>query len=234
MRGRHRRASRGVSNLIAVILILAMTIAAGSLLFLFRFNLPAKPVSVEYTLQGDQGLPAWGDPTDCTNQTLNATCDTLPAVLVVFTSHSPDNIPLSALQLTFICNRTVLLQASFESLEVVPGTGSNPGTGAPQIANCGTWSWGSGHGYTGSYFNRLLYFQQLKTSLPVLENGDQFVVYVHPSSTFCDRNGHCPDDDYHGVPPWCFNTPGACTMYLSYTQNPVTLIATIPFTVIQA
>ncbi|HZY71002.1 MAG TPA: hypothetical protein VFF67_08525 [Thermoplasmata archaeon] len=234
MRIRHRRPRRGVSNLIAVILISGMTLAAGALLFLFRFNLPAKPVTVEYTIQGDQGLPAWGDPTDCTNQTLNATCDTLPAVFVVFTSHSPDNIPLSALQLTFICNQTTLLQANFQSLEVVPGTGANPGASAPHIANCGTWNWGSGHGYSGTYFNRLLYFQQLKPTLPVLANGDQLVVYIHPPADFCDRNNHCPDDDYHGVPPWCFAVPGDCTIYLSYTQNPVTLIASIPFTVIQA
>jgi hypothetical protein len=229
-----RRRTRGVSNIIAVILISGMTIAAGVILWAFRFNLPSQPVSIEYDAEGDQSEPAWSDPTDCSNTTIYASCDFLPAIFIIFTEHSPQNIPLSALQLTFLCNKTVLLQASFKALEVIPGTGQNPGTGAPKIANCGSWSWGSGQGYTGSYFNRLLYFQQVKPNLPVLSNGDVFVVFVHPPNNFCDRNNNCPDDDYHGVPIWCFAVPGACTIDLSYTQSPVTLIASIPFTQIQS
>jgi len=41
-------------------------------------------------------------------------------------------------------------------------------------------------------------------------------------------------DDYHGTPPWCFNAPGACTIYLSYTGSPSTLLATIPVATLAA
>ncbi len=35
-------------------------------------------------------------------------------------------------------------------------------------------------------------------------------------------------DDYHGAPPWCFLSEKACTIYLTYTGTPSTVLATIP------
>jgi len=35
-------------------------------------------------------------------------------------------------------------------------------------------------------------------------------------------------DDYHGAPPWCFQSVGACTIYLTYTGYPSTVLAAIP------
>jgi len=35
-------------------------------------------------------------------------------------------------------------------------------------------------------------------------------------------------DDYHGAPPWCFQALNACTIDITYTGNPSTLVATIP------
>ena len=35
-------------------------------------------------------------------------------------------------------------------------------------------------------------------------------------------------DDYHGAPPWCFLSMNACTIYLSYTGYPATVLAKIP------
>jgi len=35
-------------------------------------------------------------------------------------------------------------------------------------------------------------------------------------------------DDYHGAPPWCFTSQGACTIYLTYTGTPETVLAAIP------
>ncbi|HTT44885.1 MAG TPA: hypothetical protein VMH38_02560, partial [Thermoplasmata archaeon] len=35
-------------------------------------------------------------------------------------------------------------------------------------------------------------------------------------------------DDYHGAPPWCFASMNACTIYLTYTGTPSTVLATIP------
>ncbi len=178
---------------------------------------------------GDQSEPAWGDPTDCTNTTIYAQCNNLPAFFVVFTSHAPDSIPLTALSLELRCNSTSLVNGSFAALEVVPGSGSNPSGSAPALGHCGTWD-PSPVGTGATKFNRLLYFQQINTGAKVLENGDEFVVYIHPSVNFCDRSGYCPDDDYHGAPPWCFTVPNACQLVLSYTQNPPSLIATISMT----
>jgi flagellin-like protein len=90
----------------------------------------------------------------------------------------------------------------------------------------------------------------------LLAVGDTIYVYIHnggwPLDYACVVNGQpwagdaaiCPPapghangiiggplldvDDYHGAPPWCFSTPGACTIYLTYTGSPSALIATIP------
>jgi hypothetical protein len=35
-------------------------------------------------------------------------------------------------------------------------------------------------------------------------------------------------DDYHGAPPWCFTSVNACTIYLTYTGTPATVLARIP------
>lgn len=225
-----RRPNRlGVSQIVGVVLLLGITIAAGTLLWLFQPPLPGSPVNVEYEAIGDQSEPAWGDPTDCTNTTIYAECNDLPAFFIVFTSHAPSSIPLTALSLELRCNGTSLVNGTFAALEVIPGSGSNPGSGAPALGKCGTWD-PSPVGTGATYFNRLLYFQQLNSGAKVLENGDEFVVYIHPAVNFCDRSGHCPDDDYHGAPPWCFTTPNACQLILSYTQNPPSLIASIAMT----
>lgn len=217
--------------MIAAVLLVLMTVVAAALLWAWRFNLPTTGIQVEYVAQGDQSEPAWGDPTDCSTTGGVTTCDNLPAMFVIFTSHSPANIPLVNLKVTFVCNGTVLLNGTFKQLEVVPGTGANPGNGSPLIQNCGTWQWGTGHGFSATYFNRLLYYQQVSTNAPVLKDGDVLVIYIHPFGGFKDRTGHpAPDDDYHGVPLWCFTKPGSCIVYLSYTGAPASLIASIDLT----
>jgi hypothetical protein len=226
-RTRWRLHRRGTSNSIGVTLILGMTVAVGVVLWSYRPPLPPSTVSVQYVAIGDQSEPAWGDPTDCTNTTIYATCDVLPAFFLVVTSHSPVSIPLSALTLDLRCNGTSLVNGTLKQLEVVPGTGANPSTGSPALGSCGTWH-PSSLGNQATYFNRLLYFQQVLAGSTVLKDGDQIVVYENAGDKFCDRSGHCPDDDYHGAPPWCFTIPNACTLYLTYTANPPSLVATIP------
>lgn len=231
MRGQLRRSRRGgSSNIIAVVLILALTVTAGVILWAYRPPLPPTPVSLQYEAIGDQSEPAWGDPTDCGGNTgINASCITLPSFFLVVTSHTPSALVLTAVTLDFRCNGTSLVNGSLASLEVVPGTGANPSAGSPKLGTCGTWS-PNPHGNQATFFNRLLYFQQLSVGAPILSDGDQIVVYEHPAANFCDNShpANCPDDDYHGAPPWCFTVPDACTIYLTYTEHPVTLIATIP------
>jgi flagellin-like protein len=90
----------------------------------------------------------------------------------------------------------------------------------------------------------------------LLAVGDTIYIYIHnggwPLDYACVTSGQpwandaaiCPPapghqngiiggplldvDDYHGAPPWCFTTPGACTIYISYTGSPSALLDTIP------
>jgi len=92
----------------------------------------------------------------------------------------------------------------------------------------------------------------------LLAVGDTIYVYIHnggwpldyacieasggqpPAQPWAGDTAICPHgivgsplldiDDYHGTPPWCFNTPGACTIYISYTGSPSALLDTIPVT----
>jgi hypothetical protein len=227
--GRWRHKARvGSSNNIAAVLLLAMTVAIGAVLWGYRPPLPPSPVVVQYIALGDESEPTWGDPTDCTNTTIYAQCDTIPAFFVVFTSHSPTNIPLYDLSVDMRCNGTSLVNGTLAAMEVVPGTGASPSSNSPKLGSCGTWT-PSAVGTTATYFNRLMYFQQVTPGYPTLQNGDQLVVYVH-AANFKDRSGNSPDDDYHGAPPWCFtNTASACTIIISYVASPPALVASVPF-----
>jgi len=117
-------------------------------------------------------------------------------------------------------------------------------------------NWGSGA--AGTYYNRLGLFVPLSQGVSVLENGDTFILYIHnggfPLDFECVANaagigfsGETPTngchhtspsnpspvvqldfDDYHGAPPWCFLSIGACTIYLTYTGYPSATLAAIP------
>ena len=229
MRSSWRRARRrfAVTPILASVLLVGITVAAGVVLWTFRVNPTSSGVQVEYIAQGDQTEPAWGDPTDCSNTSIYANCDSLPAFFLIFTAHTPSNILLTQLDFDLRCNKSSLLNGTFQAMEVVPGSGSNPGSGAPALGKCGAWKPSSG-GTGATYFNRLAYFQQINTNAKVLHDGDIFVVYEHALVNFCDRSNKCPDDDYHGAPPWCFTVVGACYIDLTYTGTPSSVIATIP------
>lgn len=226
-----RRSRRAVTPIIASVLLAGITIAAGVILWTLRVNLPASPVSITYVAVGDQSEPAWGDPTDCLNYTsLNATCGVLPAIFLVITGHQPESIPLNALLVDFQCNGTSLLNGTLNNLEIIPGTGQNPSASSPKLGHCGTWT-PSSKGTHATYFNRLMYYQQINPGSPIVHVGDVIVIYAHPPLQFTDHAGNQGDsDDYHGSPPWCFTVPGACQLTITYVQNPPVLVAVIPLT----
>jgi len=60
-----RRRRRGVSNVIAAILMIAITIAAGMILWTFSLHLPGAPPSISFTVRSGTTNPVWGDPSDC-------------------------------------------------------------------------------------------------------------------------------------------------------------------------
>jgi len=60
-----RRRHRGVSNIIATILLVAITIIAGVFLWTFKINTPAPSPVLSFSIRSGTSNPVWGDPTDC-------------------------------------------------------------------------------------------------------------------------------------------------------------------------
>ena len=107
----------------------------------------------------------------------------------------------------------------------------------------------------GTLYNRLDFFDPLVPGSLYLSDGDTLTVYLHfggfpltflcvaadlgqysiytPTSTYC-KSPYTPGhieldyDDYHGAPPWCFLSVSACTIFITYTGSPSTLLAKIP------
>ena len=291
---RHRRGRRGVSEIIGAILLIALTIVAGAILWSFRLYIPSNAPSIStYIPSGEGSNPAWGDPTDCqpfppTGQAnwsypLSGTSlrtwssdwytecyesstgnfsslNTTEIQITSITSSQP--LQLSQVDLTFTCynssatgGTTVLVTGSLGSMTWIPYESTGPAINAPSLSYCGNFDaggWSFMPGLTpanGTYYNRLGFFEPIQASDTTLRAGDTFYLYLHnggwPITFLCvaaDAGqyplSYCPHgysytphldfDDYHGVPPWCFTAPGACTIYLTYTGVPSTVLATIP------
>jgi len=242
---------RGVAEIIGAILLVALTLVAGVILWTFHIATPPASPTVTWVTTTGGSNPVWGDPTDDgpNGYTVMNTSQ------IIVAGHSPSNIPLADINLTFICNGnygqatsaqgaqgpgdniTVLVQGSLASLTWYPGFGTYP-TSGPELGWCANFhAGGYGGGAFGTFFNRLGLFEPLTMGATVLENGDTFILYIHNGGWPLDYTdcGALPSpcfdqDDYHGAPPWCFLDAGACTIYLTYTGTPSTLLATIPVT----
>lgn len=242
-RWRRRRGSRGVAPIIATILILAITIVVFTILFSFRFYTPPAPPSVTFLIHSGGSNPVWGDPTDeqAGSYALMNTTE------IIVASASPINIPLSQVEFTFICNNessggneTVLVHGTLQDMTWFPGLSGNPPANAPTLGWCASFhAGGYGGGAFGTAYNRLGLFVPISALNITLQAGDTFILYIHNGGYPLDYDGGgdcinggaapCLDgDDYHGAPPWCFTNPGACTIYLTYTGIPSTILAEIP------
>ncbi len=270
----HRSRRRGVAEIIGAVLLVALTLVAGVLLWTFHIYTAPVPPTVNFVIRSGGSNPVWGDPTDCQpqgswhyplpggsvaswNAGFLAECaypatsgnySLLNTTEFIFSASSPLNIPLDQIDMTFVCNGTVLLNGTFAAMTWYPGSSSSPAPNAPTLGFCGTFDAGGyGGGSFSTYYNRLGLFVPINQGVSVLQAGDTFVLYIHnggyPLDYACTTNwivgyyGICGSvsngpindfDDYHGVPPWCFSSPGQCTIYLSYTGVPSTLLATIP------
>lgn len=235
---RHRR-RRGVAPIIAQILLLAMTIVIFSILFTFHFNTPPAPPSVTFLIKSGGSNPVWGDPTD----EQAGSYSLLNTTQIIIAATSPSNIPLSSINFAFICNNesvggneTILVQGSLSAMTWFPGDTSEPAANAPKIGWCASFhAAGFGGGSNSVYYNRLGLFVPLAPGQSVLTTGDTFILYIHNGGypldyTDCPgTESQCLDpDDYHGAPPWCFTSQTACTIVLTYTGSPTTVLATIP------
>jgi flagellin-like protein len=246
-----RSGRRAVSPIIGTILLLAITIVAGVILWSFRIYQPPATPQVTFLIRSGGSNPVWGDPTD---ESGGGTYSLMNTTQVIVATHTPAAIPLDEVYLTFICdntshggNRTVLLSGTLANMTWIPGvSGGSSGTapvGAPTLGWCASLKInGYGGGAVSTAYNRLMIFDPISANeTELLENGDTLILYIHKGGyplDYEDSSGDCAGhvagypcldgDDYHGAPPWCFTTEGACTIYLTYTGSPSTLLATIP------
>lgn len=214
-RGRGGTLRRAISSIVATVMLVGMTVTAGALLWAFRPPIPPAPSSIEYVVYGNLTEPTWGDGSDCTTVSNVQQCQVLPAFAVVITQASPSVMALAQLSFVLVCNGTVYLTATLQQMAWVPGTPASIGAGAPQLGKCGTYT------PPGAAFNRLAFFQQLVPGSGTLREGDAVFVYAHTFTTF-------KDDDYHGVPSWCYTIQGACTLSIEYTGAPSVSVIAIP------
>lgn len=245
---RWRRSRRAVSPIIGTILLLAITIVAGVILWSFHIYTPAAPPTVTFLIRSGGSNPVWGDPTD---QSGGGSYSMMNTTQIIVATHTPVNIPLDEVFLTFVCdnrssggNETILLSGTLANMTWIPGvSGGSSGTapvGAPTLGWCASLKIGGyGGGAVSTAYNRLCIFSPISANqTTLLANGDTFILYIHKGGYPLEYDGECATgssgnpcldgDDYHGAPPWCFTNQGACTIYLSYIGSPSTLLATIP------
>jgi flagellin-like protein len=245
-----RSGRRAVSPIIGTILLLAITIVAGTLLWTFRIYTPPQAPIVTFLIRSGGSNPVWGDGTDCSPCSGDdAQYSFMNTTQIIVATHTPANIPLSQIILTFVCDNsssggpsTVLVTGTLANMTWIPGQTGSSGSapaGSPLLGYCATLKVGGYGGSDDTAYNRLCLFVPIDSNqTSLLENGDTFILYIHKGGFPLDYNSRCSDgsagvpcldgDDYHGAPPWCFTTQGACTIYLSYIGNPTELLATIP------
>ena len=298
-RRRRLRHRRGVSEIIAAILLVVLTIVAGTILWTFRIHTSPVAPTANFVIRSGGSNPVWGDPSDCQpkgqwtyplnssewgpwidqwipecypggpGQGVSGNFSTLnSSELIVAATSSP--IPLSEIELTFVChgqyapspyttdNDTILVQGTLASMVWFPGTSNQPPPNAPHLGWCGgfdagNWSYiPNGVPAYGWLYNRLAVFEPLTPGNLVLAAGDTLVLYLHdpqalayPLDYLCVATAegfypsdYCPHgfgpiphldyDDFHGAPYWCQLSEQACTIYITYTGTPGSLLLAQP------
>ncbi len=228
---RHPR--RGVASTIAVTLLVALTVVAGTILWLYKPPVPSQPSTLYYHVETGITAPTWGDLTDCADISNPQTCAVQPALDIIFTTQSPGQMALANIEFVFLCNGTVYLQSTLPGILYIPSTnhGANfncIGANANCLGKCGTFDPAKIFGYQIP-FNRLGFFWQLSPNATYLQDGDSIVMYIHSQTQPRDVGSSKPDtDDYHGMPPWCFTLMNACTLELVYLGPPAVTVVQIP------
>jgi flagellin-like protein len=243
MRTGRPRNHRGVSNMIAIVLLVAMTVVLASVLYAFKPPVPQATSSIYYTVNTGTTAPTWGDLTDCANINDPSTCAQQPAVDIVFTTQSPGTMPVADLVFYFLCNNSVYFESTLPNMLYIPTTNhaanfncaAQPGfPNGNCLGTCGTYNPANIFGYSIP-FSRLGFFWQLTPNATYLSDGDSIVLYIHSTTAPHDVGSTNPDtDDYHGIPAWCFAAPGTlnppnlCSIELEYTGPPQAIVVDIP------
>ena len=239
MRTKHARDRRAVTNILAVMLLVAMTVIAAGVLYAFKPPVPQASSSVYYTVQTGTTAPTWGDLTDCSDINDPSSCSQQPAIDIVFTTQSPGKMPVANLMFYFLCNGTIYFKATLPNMLYIPTTNhaSNFNCVGPSsncLGTCGNYDPSKIFGYKIP-FSRLGFFWQLTPNATYLQDGDSIVMYIHSTHSPHDVGSTRPDtDDYHGMPAWCFATPGTpnppsnCFIRLVYLGPPEAVVVDIP------
>ena len=213
-----------------MVFLVAITVVAATLLFELRPALPPVPVRISYIANTGGTQPTWGDGSDCSVVNGVESCWTLPVIEITITQEDPAAILISSLTFALVCNGTSYLSAPLGSLEWVPTVTGEPPAKAPLLSHCGTYT------PPKAAFNRLVFFYQLTPGSDVLHSGDTIVIFAHsfeppncPNPKYA-KNGSliACDDDFHGAPPWCYTTAGACSVEIFYTGQNTYLAMDIP------
>jgi flagellin-like protein len=196
---------RGIANLVAVVMLVALTVVAGVVLWSYRLNLPTQGYYVTYQAMAGLKVPVWGDPTDCTpvgypqapastwsgnewnaffnyceNQVGNFSL--MNATSITITSVTPTNIPLNQIWFYFLCHNTTpvpetttLVGGSLAAMTWFPGSTTGPAPGAPTLGWCGSFD---ANGFGGGAFGTL--YNRMGIFTPIRQG----VSVLEPGDTF--------------------------------------------------
>ncbi|HKS59286.1 MAG TPA: archaellin/type IV pilin N-terminal domain-containing protein [Thermoplasmata archaeon] len=173
---RSPRRRRGVSNIIATVMLVGLTVVAGSFLWGFRPSLPPTPSSISYQAEQGRTALAYGDGSDAVCVSGGSQPCLMPVIEIIITDHSPSFILLTSLFIQFQCNGTSYLFTSVASIEVDMSTGTVVSKTPPTLGQCGTWN---PQGKSGVAFDRLLFFAQVIPGATSLGAGDILMLFTH-------------------------------------------------------
>jgi flagellin-like protein len=197
-RPRWRRSRRGISTIIATILIVAITVTCGITLYSLRFRFPSPTVYITYDAKAGLKVPVWGDPTDCTpagwpqgpgsgwgsaerNAWWNECYDhqvgnfsLMNATAIVISSTAPANMPLTAVSFSFFCHNVT---ATPSTTTLVTGSLASmtwfPGsttTPAPNAPHLGWCGSFDANDFGGGAFGTL--YNRLGIFIPISQSSD--------------------------------------------------------------
>lgn len=245
-----RRGRRGVSPVIATVLLISLTmVLLGALYYFIKVPLPPPAPYVGFTTEWNNTQVMLIGQGDNAPGTKGGQCPVIDAAsgyracfvngMVTIVSQVQSPAPLiSLIKVELVCNGTVQISAPLTSINVsnvfaASGGGTPP---TPTVPVCG------GH-LTPNYKNGnlncfgtvgagvplydLVYYNQTNPRSPVIQAGDTFTTYLGGYCISTSIDGSV-GDDYYGPPAWCNTIPGACAISLYYTGNPSTFIGSWP------
>lgn len=226
--GTHRR---GVSPVIATVLLLSITIVLLGLLYAFiRLPLSPAPPNLTYASNYNQTsvtvYQEGNNPPSLNCPGASGTC-VIPGETFVVSTLS-GSVPYSFVQVQFFCNGVLTQSGALTSI-MNPATSPGPGASASHSSLCpgqsGTsavcQNWPAAWASLGLI--DLVYFEPLKSGSSSFGAGDTFYVY----SSVCNlKIGSGGTGEYYGPPTECITGVAKCYIQLLYTGNPNAIIGT--------